>query len=202
MSVVLSDILSGFALGLSLILAIGAQNAFVLRCGLRQIHIFIVCLVCATSDAILITLGIVGFGSVLNAMPSFVDIFRYGGAIFLLFYGARSAQSAWRGGSALLAEGQADSLITVVGTSLALTWLNPHVYLDTVILLGSIASQSESRIGFGVGATAASFFFFFLLGYGARFLAPYFQRPQAWRILDIIIAIVMWAIAFSLLMSK
>jgi L-lysine exporter family protein LysE/ArgO len=202
LSLVLSDTLSGFALGLSLILAIGGQNAFVLRCGLRQSHIFIVCLVCAMSDAILITVGILGFGSILKAMPSLVEAFRYGGAAFLLFYGARSAQSAWRGGGSLLANGQADSLISVVGISLALTWLNPHVYLDTVILLGSIASQSESRIGFGVGATSASFFFFFSLGYGARFLAPYFKRPQAWRVLDILIATVMWAIAFSLLISK
>jgi L-lysine exporter family protein LysE/ArgO len=198
----LSDTLSGFALGLSLILAIGAQNAFVLRCGLRQSHIFIVCLACAMSDAILITMGILGFGTVLKAMPYLVDAFRYGGAAFLLLYGARSAWSAWRGDSSLLAEGHTDDLIAVVGTSLALTWLNPHVYLDTVILLGSIANQSESRTGFGVGATAASFFFFFSLGYGAKFLAPYFQRPQAWRILDIIITMVMWAIAFSLFMSK
>ena len=199
---VLSDTLSGFALGLSLILAIGAQNAFVLRCGLRQSHTFSVCLVCAVSDAILITLGIIGFGSLLKVMPSLVDAFRYGGAAFLLFYGARSAQSAWHGEGKLAAEGHADSFISVVGTSLALTWLNPHVYLDTVILLGSIASQSESQIGFGVGATAASFSFFFSLGYGARLLAPFFQRPQAWRVLDFIIATVMWAIAFSLLMSK
>jgi L-lysine exporter family protein LysE/ArgO len=187
---------------MSLILAIGAQNAFVLRCGLRQSHIFIVCLVCAMSDAILITLGVVGFGQILAAMPFLVETFRFGGAAFLLFYGAKSAQSAWRGGGSLEAEGQTDGLVAVVGTSLALTWLNPHVYLDTFILLGSIASQSESRIGFGVGATAASFFFFFSLGYGAKFLAPYFQKPQAWRILDVLIAFVMWAIAFSLLILK
>ena len=154
------------------------------------------------SDAILILLGVIGFGRILKAMPFLLDAFRYGGVTFLLFYGVRSAQSAWRGGGTLLAKGQADGVVTVVGTSLALTWLNPHVYLDTVILLGSIANQSESPIGFGVGATTASFFFFFSLGYGARFLAPYFKRPQAWRLLDIMIAIVMWAIAFSLLVSK
>ena len=154
------------------------------------------------SDAILITLGVVGFGQILTVMPFLMDTFRFGGAAFLLFYGAKSAQSAWRGGVSLEAEGQTDGLVAVVGTSLALTWLNPHVYLDTVILLGSIASQSENRIGFGVGATVASFFFFFSLGYGAKFLAPHFQKPQAWRILDVLIAFAMWGIAFSLLILK
>lgn len=202
LTIILPNIFSGFALGLSFILAIGAQNAFVLRCGLVKSHIFSVCLVCAMSDAILIVFGVVGFGRILQAVPFLLDIFRYGGATFLLFYGFRSAQSAWRGGGTLLAEGKVESFARVVSSSLAMTWLNPHVYLDTVILLGSIANQSKSPIWFAVGAATASFFFFFSLGYGASFLGPYFERPQAWRLLDIMIAIVMWVIAFGLLFSK
>ena len=179
LNIILPNFLSGFALGLSFILVIGAQNAFVLRCGLIKSHIFSVCLICAVSDAILVVFGVVGFGRILQAMPFLLDLFRYGGATFLVLYGFRSAQSAWRGGGTLLAEGKVESFVRVVGSSLALTWLNPHVYLDTVILLGSIANQAKSPIWFAVGAITASFFFFFALGYGARFLGPFFERPQA-----------------------
>lgn len=196
-----SDFLPGFALGFSLILAIGAQNAFVLRQGLRKEHVFWICLTCAASDAALIAAGVTGIGAITRMLPWFEPAMRYGGAAFLTWYGARSLLSAWRGGSALDA-GQAEgaSLRRSLLIVLALTWLNPHVYLDTVLLIGSISSQYDDRLSFALGAMTASFVFFFSLGYGASLLAPLFARPTAWRILDLIIGIVMWAIALKLLL--
>lgn len=190
---------AGFALGFSLILAIGAQNAFVLKQGLRRAHVFAVCLTCALSDAILIVAGVAGFGWLSTSVVWLADVMRWGGALFLLAYGALSFRAAYKGGQVLEADGQSGSLAKALGTCLALTWLNPHVYLDTVALLGSVSAQYQDRIGFGLGAITASFVFFFSLGYGARFLAPLFARPQAWRALDVVIGCVMWAIAFSLL---
>lgn len=191
--------LAGFALGLSLILAIGAQNAFVLRQGLRRAHVLAVVLVCALSDAVLVAVGVTGFGVLAEAVPGLERIMRYGGAAFLLVYGARSFWAAWRGGAALVAGEGAGSLRRAVLTCLALTWLNPHVYLDTVVLLGSISAQYADRFAFGLGAVTASFVFFFALGYGARLLAPLFQRPASWRVLDAGVGCVMWAIAIGLL---
>ncbi|MGX0975857.1 L-lysine exporter family protein LysE/ArgO [Roseovarius sp. MBR-51] len=191
--------LAGFALGLSLILAIGAQNAFVLRQGLRRAHVLAVVLVCALSDAVLVAAGVTGFGVLAEAVPGLERIMRYGGAAFLLVYGARSFWAAWRGGAALEAGEGAGSLRRAVLTCLALTWLNPHVYLDTVVLLGSISAQYADRFAFGLGAVTASFVFFFALGYGARLLAPLFQRPDSWRVLDAGVGCVMWAIAIGLL---
>lgn len=191
---------AGFALGLSLIMAIGAQNAFVLRQGIRRSHVFAVCLTCALSDAILIAAGVAGFGRLNEAVPWVEPVMRWGGAAFLLAYGARAFLSAWRGGAVLSVAGQgAESLGPVLATGLALTWLNPHVYLDTVVLLGTVAAQYEDRLGFAMGAMSASFVFFFMLGYGARRLAPLFARPQAWRVLDIAVGLLMWAIALSLI---
>ncbi|MEM8732352.1 MAG: LysE/ArgO family amino acid transporter [Pseudomonadota bacterium] len=193
--------LAGFALGLSLIVAIGAQNAFVLRQGLRREHVFWVCLTCAVSDSILIAAGVAGFGTLTERWPWFADAMRYGGVAFLLFYGARSFWSAWKGGETLTAgTGEEARLRPVLLTILALTWLNPHVYLDTVVLLGSIAAQYPSALGFALGATTASFSFFFGLGYGARSLAPLFARPRAWQWLDLAVGLVMWAIALKLLL--
>lgn len=191
--------LAGFALGLSLILAIGAQNAFVLRQGLRREHVLAVVLVCAVSDAVLVAAGVTGFGVLAEAVPGLERIMRYGGAAFLLVYGARSFWAAWRGGAALEAGEGAGSLRRAVLTCLALTWLNPHVYLDTVVLLGSISAQYADRFAFGLGAVTASFVFFFALGYGARLLAPLFQRPASWQVLDAGVGCVMWAIAIGLL---
>lgn len=192
--------IAGFALGLTLILAIGAQNAFVLRQGLRGEHVFWVCLTCALSDAVLIAAGVAGFGALGEAVPWFEPLMRYGGAAFLIWYGARNAISAWRGGHALKAEGQGvQTLGPVIATVLALTWLNPHVYLDTVVLLGSIASQYDDRMAFGIGAVTASFVFFFSLGFGARLLQPLFANPRSWQVLDALIAVTMWAIAAKLL---
>ncbi|MEO0423374.1 MAG: LysE/ArgO family amino acid transporter, partial [Pseudomonadota bacterium] len=160
-----ASFLPGFFLSLSLIVAIGAQNAFVLRQGLRRAHVFWVCLTCALSDAILIVCGVAGFGALAEAVPWFEPVMRYGGAAFLLWYGWRNARSAWRGGAVLELDGEdGQPLREAMLTVLALTWLNPHVYLDTVVLIGSISSQYDSRLLFGIGATLASFAFFFALG--------------------------------------
>ena len=159
-----------------------------------------VVLVCAASDAVLIMSGVAGFGALAEAAPWFGPLMRYGGAAFLLWYGWRNAVSAWQGGEALEAEGQSTrSLRKAILTLLALTWLNPHVYLDTLVLLGSISAQYPDRLSFGIGAVLASFVFFFSLGYGARLLAPLFARPRSWQVLDAIIAVTMWAIAIKLL---
>ncbi|SEK29087.1 L-lysine exporter family protein LysE/ArgO [Roseovarius azorensis] len=194
-------ILAGFALGFSLILAIGAQNAFVLRQGLRREHVLAVVLVCALSDALLVSAGVAGFGALAELVPGLEPAMRYGGAAFLILYGARSFRAAWRGGSVLEAGAGTGSMRRAVLTSLALTWLNPHVYLDTVVLLGSVSAQYEDRLGFATGAVAASFVFFFSLGYGARLLAPLFRRPTSWRMLDAGVGGVMWSIAAGLLLG-
>ena len=191
---------AGFFLGLSLILAIGAQNAFVLRQGLRRAHVLPVVLTCALSDAVLIAAGVSGASAVASGAPWVLQALRWGGVAFLLAYGARSFRSAWRGGSALQAAGGGPgSLSAAVATCLALTWLNPHVYLDTVVLIGSVSAAwpGEER-AFGAGAVLSSFVFFFSLGYGARLLAPFFARPSAWRVLDAGVGAVMWAIAAGL----
>lgn len=193
--------LAGFGLGISLIVAIGAQNAFVLRQGLLQQHVFWVCLVCSVSDALLIAAGVGGFGRLVEVVPWFEPAMRYGGAAFLMWYGWRNARQAWNGGSALRAEDDqpAGSLRSTLLTVLALTWLNPHVYLDTVVLLGSISAQYENRLAFGIGACISSLVWFFGLGYGACVLRPIFTKPKAWRVLDALIALTMWTIAASLL---
>ncbi|WP_099826608.1 LysE/ArgO family amino acid transporter [Oceaniglobus indicus] len=189
---------AGFGLGLSLILAIGAQNAFVLRQGLRRSHVFAVCLTCALSDAVLIASGVAGFGVLVEAAPWIEPVMRWAGAAFLTVYGALAFRAAWRGASALqAAEASAGSLRAALATCLALTWLNPHVYLDTVVLLGAVAARWD-RLWFGVGAVTASFVFFFALGYGARLFAPVFARPTAWRVLDAVVGVVMWTLAFGL----
>jgi|TARA_B100000767_G_scaffold256760_1_gene264080 L-lysine exporter family protein LysE/ArgO len=194
----LADFISGFSLGLSLIMAIGAQNAFVLKSGLRREHIFIICTLCALSDAALIAAGIFGFGSLLDAVPSLEIVMRWAGACFLSVYGAKSFLSAWRGGASLQAAGASNTLTASVLTCLALTWLNPHVYLDTVVLLGAVAAQHDDRFIFGLGAVSASFVFFYALGFGARLLAPVFSKPLAWRVLDACVGALMWAIALHL----
>ncbi|WP_146344723.1 LysE/ArgO family amino acid transporter [Phaeobacter marinintestinus] len=195
-----SAFLPGFALGFSLILAIGAQNAFVLRQGLRKEHVFWICLTCAVSDAFLIAAGVAGAGALAQAAPWFGVAMRFGGAAFLFWYGARSLWSAWQGGAAMdLTRDTPAPLGKTLAIVLALTWLNPHVYLDTVVLIGSISAQYEDRLGFALGAMTSSLVFFFSLGYGAAFLAPLFARPSAWRILDALIGIVMWGIALKLI---
>ncbi|SDO39731.1 L-lysine exporter family protein LysE/ArgO [Lutimaribacter pacificus] len=191
-------VLAGFSLGFSLILAIGAQNAFVLRQGLRREHVFPIVLTCALSDALLIAAGVAGFGALARAVPWLEPVMRYGGAAFLFVYGGRAFLAAWRGGETMEAGQAAGSLRAALLTCLALTWLNPHVYLDTVVLLGAVSAQYDDRLGFALGAMTASFVFFFSLGYGARLLAPLFARPVAWRLLDLLVGAVMWGIAAKL----
>ena len=193
--------LTGFATAFSLILAIGTQNAFVLRQGLRQSHVFAVCLVCAVSDAILITLGVGGFGAIVHAVPALPIVMRYAGAAFLFAYGARRFRAAWRGGESLDLGGSEQDFWPVILTCLAFTWLNPHVYLDTFGLIGAVSTgfpPMAAKLAFGLGAIAASFTFFFGLGYGARLLAPLMQSETVWRILDTIMGSVMWALAVML----
>lgn len=200
----LNAYLPGFLLGLSLIVAIGAQNAFVLRQGLRRAHIFAVCLVCALSDAALITAGVTGFGSLARVLPWLGAVMRYGGAVFLGLYSLRSLRSALRNDAGLAAAERGEEPFgRTIATCLAVTWLNPHVYLDTVSLLGSVSTQYEGRrMVFALGAMTASFLFFFGLGYGARLLRPTFADPRAWRVLDALIALTMGGIATSLVLQR
>ena len=194
--------LAGFLLGFSLIMAIGAQNAFVLRQGLRGEYVLPLVLTCAISDAILITAGVAGFGVLVEAYPGAVDLARWGGAAFLLAYGAMSFRAALRGGEALEENGRkAGSLKAAVATCLMLTWANPHVYLDTVVLLGGISSQYAQPWAFGAGAVVSSFVFFFSLGFGARLLRPLFTSARAWQVLDVVVGLTMWAIAAKLLLG-
>ncbi|EON19238.1 lysine efflux permease LysE [Cupriavidus sp. GA3-3] len=195
--------LAGFSLGLSLILAIGSQNAFVLRQGLRREHVFWVCLVCALSDALLILLGVSGFAVMIRELPWLGAAMRYGGAAFLIWYGARSFLAAWRS-NAVLDPGDAAPrpLGAALAVCLAFTWLNPHVYLDTVMLIGSVSMQFAGNAReFAAGAMTASFLFFFSLGYGAALLRPVFARSRAWQVLEVVIGITMWVIAARLLLG-
>ena len=194
----------GFTLGLSLILAIGAQNAFVLKQGLKGEHVFLVCFICAVSDALLILVGVSGFHLLVSSFPEVVTITRYGGAIFLLVYGFLSFRTALQSDQTLApSEIKSSSRVNSALTCLALTWLNPHVYLDTVVLLGSVSSQFTTEIEyFTTGAISASLVFFFALGFGAVFLRPLFARPRAWKILEMLIGIIMWAIAAKLVFMQ
>lgn len=192
--------LSGLGFGLSLIVAIGAQNAFVLRQGIRREHILAVVAVCAVSDVMLIAAGVGGFGAVLAAAPVVVEIARYGGAAFLFGYALLAARRALAPGALTEAADASVALGATVLTALALTWLNPHVYLDTVVLLGSFANTyaGPQRWFLAVGAMLASIGWFTALGYGARLLGPSFARRTAWRVLDSVIAVVMLTLSVTL----
>lgn len=195
--------LHGYLTAVSLILAIGAQNAFVLRQGLRREHVGPVVAVCAASDAVLIAAGVGGFGALAGIAPWLAGAMRWAGVAFLLAYGALRFRAAARGGEALQpAPGGAAPLGRVLATCLVLTWANPHVYLDTVVLLGSISAQyAPHGLAFGLAAALGSFSFFAALGYGARFLAPLFARPQAWVWLELGVGATMWALAAGLVLS-
>ncbi len=195
--------LAGFSLGMSLILVIGSQNSFVLKQGLKKQHVFIVCFVCALSDGILISLGVAGFGVFVERHPSIEIFARYGGAIFLFLYALLSFKDSITKNHALkLEKNSQKSVYKAVITCLAFTWLNPHVYLDTVILLGSVSTKYQpSQLNFALGAILASFIFFFSLGYGARLLAPIFKNPKAWKIFDFSIGFIMLTISYSLVNS-
>ncbi|GAA4883970.1 LysE/ArgO family amino acid transporter [Ferrimonas pelagia] len=198
----MSTYLAGFTLGLSLILAIGSQNAFVLKQGIRKQHVFVVCVVCALSDALLIGFGVAGFGAIVNQFPQIEVAARYGGALFLAIYACLSFKSALTVDHALTTQTPSnDSKLKTVVMCLAFTWLNPHVYLDTVVLLGSISTQHHpNQMMFATGAISASLVFFFALGYGARHLAPLFQRPRAWKVLECAVGVTMATIALSLIL--
>ena len=192
---------SGFLLGASLIIAIGAQNAFILRQGLLRRHVFVLCLICALSDAVLIAAGVGGFGALVAASDTAIRLVTWAGAAFLTVYGLIALRRAWKPEAMHVARKDGASLASAVAACLSFTFLNPHVYLDTVVLLGGISGGYEglARLSFGIGAVGASFAWFFALGYGARLLEPLFARPAAWRVLDILIAGVMFALAFNLL---
>lgn len=194
---------AGLLAGLSLIVAIGAQNAFVLRQGLVRHHVGAVVAVCAVSDAVLVVAGVAGTGALLAHRPGVVEAVRWGGAAFLAAYAVLSLRRAARGGGALRATSAPGStgrraLAGVLAQAFALTWLNPHVYLDTVLLLGSLAQQQPSRWAFATGAAAGSLLWFAGLGFGARLLAPVFARPTAWRVLDTLVGLTMAALAVAL----
>lgn len=200
----ISAAITGFATAFSLILAIGAQNAFVLRQGLLRQHVFALCLFCALSDAILISAGVLGFGWLVTLNPNFPTIMALGGAGFLIVYGAIRLRAALSGQSAISDVPEQTALASVLTTAAALTWLNPHVYLDTLGLIGAVSTGYETpaqKLAFGIAASFSSFVFFFSLGYGAQFLAPLMRTARAWQALDLLIALVMWSIALGLILS-
>ncbi len=195
---------TGFFTSFALILAIGAQNAFVLRQGLLRQHVFAVALTCAVSDAILITLGVAGFGLLVAQFPSLPQVMRYAGAAFLLGYGALRFYAAWKGDSHLEAAKPAASLRKTILTCLILTWLNPHVYLDTLGLLGAVSTQFETgalKAVFAIFAVLASFTFFFSLAYGAKLMLPIMQSNRAWRVMDVGIGTLMCVLAAGLILG-
>ena len=194
-------VLSGLGFGLSLIVVIGAQNAFVLRQGIRGEHVLAVVTVCAVSDVVLIAAGVAGLGAVVHAAPMVLVVARYAGAAFLLGYGVLAARRALSPTALAGEAGEASvALGATVLTCLALTWLNPHVYLDTVVLLGSFASTYAGpyRWFLAAGAMLGSIAWFTGLGYGARLLGPLFARRTAWRVLDCVIAVVMLTLGLVL----
>ena len=199
----LSVYTTGLMVALSLIVAIGAQNAFVLRQGLQGQHVLPVVLTCAISDAILIAVGVTSFRTIGALLPWLDPVMRYGGAAFLILYGAKSLYAAFRHSGALGTDtAKSAPLWPTLLICLSLTWLNPHVYLDTVMLIGTISSGYPGReFSFMTGAMTASLLFFFALGYGASWLRPIFARPSAWRILEALIAVTMWAIAAKLIVG-
>jgi L-lysine exporter family protein LysE/ArgO len=197
-----SPLLVGFIASFTLIAAIGAQNAFVLRQGIRREHVLPVVALCTVSDIVLISAGIAGVGALINAHPSALNIAKFGGALFLVGYGLLAARRAWRPSSLTPSEAAPTRLIEVLLTCAALTFLNPHVYLDTVVLLGALANEHrDERWLFGVGAVTASAVWFVGLGLGARQLAGLFARPLTWRILDGLIAVMMIGLGMSLALS-
>ncbi|TKS99219.1 LysE/ArgO family amino acid transporter [Streptomyces lasalocidi] len=203
MSPALAAAAAGFGTGLSLIVAIGAQNAFVLRQGVRRDAVLAVVGICALSDAVLIALGVGGVGALAVAWPGALTVVGWVGGAFLLGYGALAARRVVKPGDGLRAAGDAaGSRRRAVLTCLALTWLNPHVYLDTVFLLGSIAAdRGPLRWTFGLGAALASLCWFAVLGFGARLLGRFLARPSAWRVLDGLVAATMITLGVLLLVG-
>ncbi|WP_280153767.1 LysE family transporter [Piscinibacter sp. XHJ-5] len=202
MSMLSAAFAQGWLMTAGLIVAIGAQNALVLRQGLARSHVAAVVALCTASDWLLIALGVFGLGAWIQSSPATLELFRYGGAAFLLSYGLRSAIRAWRpAGDALRTRGAAGSLASTLGATLALTYLNPHVYLDTVVLLGSVGAQQPGagRAAFAAGAGLASLMWFSTLGFGAAAASQLLRRPAAWRVIDASVAGVMFVVAAQLL---
>ncbi len=199
-SPVFSAAIAGFLLGASLIIAIGAQNAFILRQGLLRQHVFILSLICALSDALLIAAGVAGLGTLISQSPKLITAVTIGGALFLFSYAIIAFRRALKPEVLKAANAGEARLGPAIAACLAFTFLNPHVYLDTVVLLGSLSAayEGQARLAFGLGAATASFVWFFGLGYGARLLEPVFARPASWRVLDFLIGAVMSAIGLSL----
>lgn len=192
--------LLGFSTGLALIVAIGAQNAYLLKLGIegRNQTVLIVVLICAISDAVLIISGVAGIGAVIDAVPLALEVMRVLGAGFLITYGLFAARRAFRPSTLVAEDATSIALGTAVATVLALTWLNPHVYLDTVLFLGSVANQQDDRWWWAAGAVISSFTWFFAIGFGSRLLRPLFAKPGSWRVLDGIIATVMLTLGASM----
>jgi L-lysine exporter family protein LysE/ArgO len=199
----MSAMVSGFLLGGSLIVAIGAQNAFVIRQGVVGAHVFWICLFCAASDALLIWSGVFGLGAVVKAVPSFVMVMTYGGAAFLAWYGVVALRRALVPAAMAATEAGSASLSAAIAACAAFTFLNPHVYLDTVILVGSIANARPpgEQVPFAAGASLASLLWFFMIGYGARALRPLLARPRIWQVIDLVIALIMFLLAGRLLLG-
>ncbi len=202
MTPTLSATLQGFLLGGGLIIAIGAQNAFILKQGLKREYVFILCSFCFISDALLIAAGSAGMGTLVASNPTLTKMAAVGGSLFLFWFGFNSFKAALKGESLSASNVKSPTSIwKSLALIAALTWLNPHVYIDTIVMLGSIAGQYEPtlRLYFTIGAMTASFIWFYGLGYGAVWLAPIFKRPKAWKVLDFSIGIIMWMIAISLI---
>lgn len=199
----MQSIVAGFLTGLSLIVAIGAQNAFVLRQGLLKKHVFVIVVICALSDAFLITLGVLGLGSLISALPWLLEVIRWVGVAFLVWYGSTSLRRFVKQDSLKAAESSVGSLKQAVMTTLALTFLNPHVYLDTVIFIGGIANSfGDQKWWFALGAMTASIIWFISLGFGASKASVLVSKPAFWKILDIFIAAVMFSLAITLALAK
>ena len=194
---------AGFAAGAGLIVAIGSQNAFVLRQGLLRRHVGLIVATCALGDILLISAGVAGVGALVHQWPVLLDALRSGGAVFLAVYGVMAARRAWRGSAGLVPGGtDGQGTWVALATCLAFTFLNPHVYLDTMILLGSLSTRyaEGAQWAFAAGACTASAIWFSLLGYGSRLLLPIFRKPVAWRVLDVLVAGFMLSLALLLLL--
>jgi L-lysine exporter family protein LysE/ArgO len=189
----------GFLTGLSLIIAIGAQNAFVIRQGLSRSNVLLVVLICAASDAVLIFLGTGGLGTLIQSKPALLEFIRWFGVLYLTWFGIKAVRSVLSNQSLEVGEGASSSKKAAILSVLGFTFLNPHVYLDTVILLGSIANQfEEDRWFFALGASIGSFLWFSAIGFGAKAASRFMSRPVFWKILDSIIAVVMFSVAIFL----
>lgn len=200
----LPPFLKGLGTGAGLIIAIGAQNAFVLKQGIVKNHVFVTALLCIVLDVALISLGVGGFGTILASNSLLLTLSKWGGALFLGYYGFRSFRAVFASEAIdVTGERRRPGLKATILTVLALTLLNPHAYLDTIVLLGSIGAQfpAEERVFFGAGAIIASIIWFFTLSYGARYLAPLFQKPVSWKVLDFLVGVIMWSIALLLILN-